>query len=514
MSLTTILKKTLELYPDKIGVVCGGNKFTYHQFAERVRRLANALIKLNIRRGDKVAILHKNCHYFLESYFGVMLIGGILIPLNHYLTSKDLAFILKNSESKLLITSIDFSKKIDDIYNEFGKNIRIIKTENLYKDFIADSPTNIPDINVNEEEVAQIYYTSGTTGRPKGVILSHKNVNIHSNNSITELNLSNHDTWLHVAPLFHLADAWATWAITKVGGTHILCREFNPDKICKIIEDEKVTITNMVPTMYYRLVNYPKVTKHNYSSLRVLLSGGASTSPDLICKIIEIFNCDYIQTYGMTETSPFLTMSILKNHLCSLPYDQQLRYKLTTGREFLGVKLKVVNDKGEEVKCNDKEVGEIIVKGDTIFKGYWKLPNETKKVFKNGWFYTGDMAVINGEGYITIVDRKKDMIITGGENVFSIEVENILYSHPAVLEAAVIGVPDVEWGEKVKAFVVLKNEEDITEDEIMKYCKGKIANYKIPKSIVFLENLPKLGSGKISKKLLKEKYSIKNKEEF
>jgi acyl-CoA synthetase (AMP-forming)/AMP-acid ligase II len=205
-------------------------------------------------------------------------------------------------------------------------------------------------------------------------------------------------------------------------------------------------------------------------------------------------------------------MSILKKHLCSLPYEQQLRYKSTTGKEFLGVKLKVVNEKGEEVKHDNKEVGEIIVKGKTIFKGYWKLPNETKKVFKNGWFYTGDMAVINEEGYITIVDRKKDMIITGGENVFSIEVENILYSHPAVLDVAVIGIPDEEWGEMVKALVVLKKEENLTEDEIIKYCKGKIAKYKIPKSIIFLENLPKLGSGKISKKLLKEKYSIKKKD--
>ncbi len=509
MNLTSILKKNLGLYPNKVGLVCDGNKYTYHQFVERVGRLANALIKLNIRKGDKVAILHKNCHYFLESYFGVMHIGATLVPLNHYLISKDLAFILKNSESKLLITSIDFSKKINDINNEFGKNIRVVITENEYEDLTANSPEIIPDINVDEEDIAQIYYTSGTTGNPKGVILSHKNVNIHSNNSITELYLDKNDTWLHVAPLFHLADAWATWAITKVGGTHILCREFNPDKICKIIEEEKVTITNMVPTMYYRLVNYPEVTKHDYSSLRVLLSGGASISPDLVCKIIKIFNCDYIQTYGMTETSPFLTMSILKKHLCSLPYEQQLRYKSTTGKEFLGVKLKVVNNKGEEVKRDNKEAGEIIVKGETIFKGYWKLPNETKKVFKDGWFYTGDMAVINEEGYITIVDRKKDMIITGGENVFSIEIENILYSHPAVLEAAVIGVPDEEWGEMVKAFVVLKKKENLTEGEIIKYCKGKIANYKIPKSIIFLENLPKLGSGKISKKLLKEEYSKK-----
>jgi acyl-CoA synthetase (AMP-forming)/AMP-acid ligase II len=263
----------------------------------------------------------------------------------------------------------------------------------------------------------------------------------------------------------------------------------------------------MVPTMYYRLVNYPQVTQHNYSSLRVLMSGGAPISPELVRNIIEIFQCDYIQTYGMTETSPFLTMSLLKNHLLSLPYEQQLKYKSTTGRKFLGVSLKVVNERGEEVTHDNKEVGEIIVKGDTIFTGYWKLPEETQKAFNNGWFYTGDMAVINHEGYVTIVDRKYDMIITGGENVFSIEVENILYTHPAVLEVAVIGIPHNEWGETVKAIIVLKEGRKVSVDDIIRYCRGKMARYKIPRSVDFIENLPKLGSGKIAKRLLKEQYA-------
>jgi acyl-CoA synthetase (AMP-forming)/AMP-acid ligase II len=434
--------------------------------------------------------------------------GAILVPLNHHLTSKELIFILQNSESKLLIFSNDFSKKVNDIKKEFGKEINIIKTGEKYEKFIENASPFLPKINIDEKDVAQLYYTSGTTGKSKGVMLSHKNVNIHAHNSIAELKLNEHDTWLHAAPLFHLADAWATWAITKVGGIHILCRNFNPETICKSIETEKVTITNMVPTMYYRLLNYPNVTKYDYSSLRVLLSGGAPTSLDLVCKIIETFNCDFIQTYGMTETSPFLTMSILKNHLCSLPYDQQLIYKSTTGREFLGVNLKVVNDKDEEVNHNNKEVGEIIVKGDTIFKRYWNLPHETNKVFKNGWFYTGDMAVINQEGYVTIVDRKNDMIITGGENVYSIEVENVLLEQPAVYEAAVIGIPDKEWGEKVIAIISLKKNEMVLEDDIIKFCKGRIANFKIPKSVVIVNNLPKLGSGKIAKRLLKEKYTI------
>jgi acyl-CoA synthetase (AMP-forming)/AMP-acid ligase II len=507
MSLTKILTKTLKSCPGKKAIACNGKVFNYRQFGERVGRLSNALIKTGISRGKKVAILHKNCHYYLECYFGVMHTGAALVPLNHHLTSSELAFILKNSESELLITSDYFSDKVYDITRDIGKNLNIIKTGDEYEDLIADSPAIIPDVSSDGEDVAQLYYTSGTTGRPKGVVLSHKNVNTHAHNSIAELQLTEGDVWLHAAPLFHLADAWATWAITRVGGTHVLCREFSPDTIFDIMERERITITNMVPTMYYRLVNHPQFTRHNYSSLRVLLSGGAPISPDLVRKIIEGFKCDYIQTYGMTETSPFLTMSTLKDHLRSLPYDQQLVYKSTTGREFQGVKLKVVNEKDEEVNHNNMEVGEIIVKGDTIFKGYWKLPDETGKVFNNGWFYTGDMAVINEEGYVTIVDRRKYMIITGGENVFSIEVENIIYKHPAVLEAAVIGTPDEEWGERVTAVIVLKDGYNLTKDDIIEHCKGKISKYKIPKSVFFSERLPKLGSGKISKKRLKETYA-------
>ncbi|UCD12886.1 MAG: long-chain-fatty-acid--CoA ligase [Thermoplasmatales archaeon] len=506
MNLTQILPKVLELYPEKRAVVCNCGEFTYRQFGDRVGKLANALLEEGMKKNDKLAILHKNCHYFLESYFGVAQIGVALVPLNHHLSTRELVYILKNSETRLLIANKDFAK-VNYINEIIGKNLKIIRTGKEYENFIAFHSSNIPSIDVGEEDVAHIYYTSGTTGKAKGVVLSHKNVYLHALNTITELRLSSDDVWLHAAPLFHLADAWATWAITLVGGTHILMKDFDPKTVCDCMEKEKVTLTNLVPTMYYRLVNYPKVDKYNYSSLRVLLSGGAPISPQLVQKIIETFKCDYIQTYGMTETSPFLTMSILKDHLRSLPYEQQLKYKSTTGRVFLGVEMKVVNERGEEVKPDNKEVGEIIVKGETITKGYWKLPQETTKVFKNGWLYTGDMAVIDQEGYVTIVDRKNDMIITGGENVYSIEVENVLYAHPSVLEAAVVGIPDEEWGEIVKAIVVLNAGEKVTEKDIINYCKERIADYKVPKSVDFIDHIPKLGSGKISKRILKEMYN-------
>ena len=284
-------------------------------------------------------------------------------------------------------------------------------------------------------------------------------------------------------------------------------KDFQEDKVLNLIEKEKVTISNMIPTMLNMLINFPDIEKYNLKSLRVILSGGAPIAPELVRKIIKKFGCDYIQTYGMTETSPYLTVSILKKHLENLSYEEQLNYKSKTGREFLGVSLKVVRDNGEEVEKNNKEVGEIIVKGDIVTPGYWNNPEETNKAFTDdGWLKTGDLAVIDKECYVNIVDRKKDMIVTGGENVYSTEVEYVIYEHPAVLEVAVIGVPHEKWGEMVKAVIVLKPGKHATEEEIIKFVKSKIASYKAPKSVDFVDSLPKTGSGKITKVPLKEKY--------
>ena len=244
-----------------------------------------------------------------------------------------------------------------------------------YEEIISGMPpAKLPDVDVAEQDIAQIYYTSGTTGRPKGVMLTHKNVTVHALGTIAELHLTDRDVWLHAAPLFHLADAWATWAVTWVGGTHVLVGEFDPPAVLAAIEKEKVTLTNLIPTMLNMLVNYPGVSDFDYRRLRVLLSGGAPIAPEVVRRIVETFGCDYIQTYGMTETSPYLTLSILKGHLLQRSPEEQLRFKSKTGREFIAVELKVVTDDGREIKKDEKEVGEIIVRGDTVTPGYWQLP--------------------------------------------------------------------------------------------------------------------------------------------
>lgn len=517
MIISETLKKASKLFPHKEGVVCGEKRYTYQEFSNRISRLAHGLSQLGIRKEDKVAILHPNCHYFLEAYYGISLIGAISVPINYRLSPGEITFILKDSESKALIVDPMFQKTVEAIQEETPQIKKWIWTGDgkvnrgnrdlSYEEWIHNSKEGpFPEISIDEEDLAQIYYTSGTTGRPKGVMLSHKNVMTHALGTIAEIHLTDRDVWIHVAPLFHLADAWATWAITWVGGTHVLIREFDPKVVLETIQKEKVTLTNLIPTMLNLMVNHPDVGRFDYRSLRVLLSGGAPIAPEVVRKIIETFKCDYIQTYGMTETSPYLTLSILKNHLKTLPPEEQLKIKSKTGREFIAVELKVVNDKGEEVRKDEKEVGEIIVKGDIVTRGYWKLPEETEKAIKDGWLYTGDLAVMDEEGYVTIVDRKKDMIVTGGENVYSTEVENVLYMHPSILECAVIGVPDPKWGEAVKGIVVLKPGHKATEEEIIRFCKERMAHYKAPKSIDFIEALPRTGSGKIHKKGLRDKY--------
>ena len=535
MVLTETLAKAVKLFPRKRAIVCGGRRWTYQEFSSRVYQLSRCLKRMGLKKDDKVAILHPNCHTFLEAYYAIPQIGAVSVPINTRLSPGEIAFILKDSESKLLIADSMFRNPLEPIRKEIRGIKKILWTgegegnpsppvphpkasarggtcgkrsiDLNYEEALRQEDSGpLPAPSIDGEDIAQIYYTSGTTGRPKGVMLSHKNVTTHALGTIAEVHLTDSDVWVHVAPLFHLADAWATWAMTWVGGTHVLVREFDARAVLETLQREKVTLTNLIPTMLNLMVNHPDAGKFDYGSLRVLLSGGAPIAPEVVRRIVETFKCDYIQTYGMTETSPYLTLSILKEHLRQLSDEDQLRFKSKTGREFIGVELKVVNEQGDEIKKDEKEVGEIIVKGDIVTKGYWKLPEETKKSIKEGWLHTGDMAVIDEERYVTIVDRKKDMILTGGENVYSTEVENILYMYPAILECAVVGVPDQKWGEAVKAIVVLKPGQKATEQEIIQFCKERIAHYKAPKSIDFIGALPRTGSGKIHKKNLRDKY--------
>jgi fatty-acyl-CoA synthase len=517
--LTEVLRKAIRLYPEKRAIVCGEQSWTYQEFGERINRLSQALLAMGVDKGDRVAILHRNCHRYLETYFGVMQIGAALVPMNYRLSPLDWVEIMADSGAVLVIAEDLFRDGLESVADALSLRCGIVwsfreepdetagRSDLSYEVMLRESKGEYRSaVHIDAEDMAQIYYTSGTTGRGKGVVLSHRNVYIHALGTIAEFGLGDGDVWIHAAPLFHLADGWATWSITWVGGVHVLVPEFREQAILEALERERVTVTNLIPTMLNSLVNYPRVSEYDCSSLRLLLSGGSPVAESLVEQTIDTFGCEYAQTYGMTETSPYLTVSTLKKHLRDLSPEEQMRFRASTGREFITVELRVVDEHGQDVKPDGQQVGEIIARGDSVMKGYWNLPNRTKAAFEDGWLRTGDMAVIDEEGYVNIVDRKRDMIITGGENVYSVEVENVLYAHPSVLEVAVIGVPDEKWGEAVKAVVVPKEGRQTTEDEIIQYCKEKMAHFKAPKSVDFLPALPRTGSGKIAKIVLKDEY--------
>jgi acyl-CoA synthetase (AMP-forming)/AMP-acid ligase II len=522
MVIPDSIYNTVLQYPRKIGIVSvdDGIRMTYSEFRERIQKVCVFLQSEGYRKGDKIAILHTNSHHYMEVYYAAAFCGIILVPLNHRLSPEELIHCCSDAGAEALISEYVFKEKTFAIVARCPGIKKIIWTRVPWKEVPSLGPNELDYDRMIEEtkggtfvepelkhdDIAQIYYTSGSTGRPKGVIMTHMNQTYDALGTIIEYRLTDEDVYIHTAPMFHMTDAVLTWAVTWIGGRHVLISRFDPENILRTFERERVTVAKMVPMMWNQLVNHPKVNHYDYSSLRLVVSGGAPISPSLVQKLMDTFKCEYVQNYGLTETTQFVTISRLKEHLRDLPPEEQLKYRAATGRPFIGVKLRVVNEYGEDVKQDGKEVGEIIVKGDIVTPGYWNLPEENARAFKDGWLYTGDLATIDEEQYVRIVDRKKDMIVTGGENVYCLEVENVIYKHPAILETAVIGVPDPKWGEAVKAVVVLKPGHSVTEEELIAFCKERLTHYKCPKSVDFVDSLPKTGSGKIYKKAIREKY--------
>lgn len=515
MTIYDMLRRASSRHPRKTAVIEGGRSLSYGQVHRRVRALARFLGDRGLERGDRVSILAPNSIAFFESYFAAARDGLILNPWNTRLSAGELGAIAKDAAPRLLIAHPVHAEKVEELLG-FGTSIEgVLWTAEpphaatgvpRFEYEAAVSGRGVPEGKALEDEsaVAHLYYTSGTTGEPRGVPLTHRNVCTHAVSAVTELEIAGSDTWGHFAPMFHLADAWATFAATWAGGCHVMVPAFGPDEVLGAIRTHGVTLTNLVPTMLNDLIHHPRAGSIAGSRMRLILSGGAPIAPSLVEKIMETAKCDYVQTYGLTETSPYLTLSILKPHLRSLSAVEQIRYRAKTGRPFRGVSLRVVDDSFRDVAPDGKQVGEVVVRGDTVFHGYWNRPQETREAFHEGWFRTGDLAVLDGEGYIDIVDRRKDMIITGGENVYSIEVENVLYLHPDVREACVFGTPDERWGEAVTAAVVLSPGTAPGEGDIIAFCRERLSGFKTPKRVLFLDALPRTGSGKIKKAALRQ----------
>ncbi|MBZ0185715.1 MAG: long-chain-fatty-acid--CoA ligase [Candidatus Obscuribacterales bacterium] len=518
MNLNQSLLRAISLWPDNQAVADGQVQYTYRELGERVAALAAALRSARVMQSDVVGVIAPNCHEYLELYYAAAFSGVVLNPVNYRLNPEEIDEILSDCDVRVLFVHQDFQDTALKLLAKHSK-IRLViwlglgtspETEvksQRYEPFLlsgqgAQLPSELPE----SYDLAQLYYTSGTTGRSKGVMISHENAYINALGAVTELNLSDADCWAHLAPMFHLVDAWAVWAITMVGGKHTFLPYFKAADVLPLLEKEKVTITALVPTMLGLLLSSPKSWEYSYPDLRMIMTAGSPIAPDLVRQVGDVFACDYVQFYGMTETSPFLTISLPYASHRHLPDRRLQEIKATTGRPFICAEVKVVKDDGKEVVRDGVEVGEIIARGPTVTKGYWNKPQQTGETIRRGWIHTGDLAVVNEDGYINIVDRKKDMIITGGENVYSTEVEHVLYEHPGVLECAVLGVPDESWGEIVKAVVVAQPGHEPSEAELIELVQSKLARYKAPKSIDFIDEMPKTGSGKIYKKKLRERY--------
>jgi len=502
------------LFARKIGVIDGDRQFTYKAFGERTHRLANALRAMGIQKGDRASFLTYNTHQLLEAYFGVIEAGGILNPINIRLTPRDIAYILNHSGSTFLFFHQDFAPLVQAIRPLLPATKCFVVMEgecaepatHEYEQLLASASLAYHKPAVDENDIAELFYTSGTTGMPKGVATTHRTLYLHALNMGMGMRSSDADVILHIVPLFHV-NGWGTPQIlTAVGGTHVMLRKFDPVACFTLAERHHVTRMIGVPAMFNAMVNHPDLGKFDLSSVENVMLGGAPAAPALVKAIQEKFGCRCIVGYGLTETTPVVTLAWPKAHLMGESVEQQLERQAKTGYPLIGVEVRVVDAAGEDVKPDGQEVGEIVVHSNVVMEGYYNDPEATRDAIRDGWFHTGDMAVVDDEGYVLITDRSKDIIISGGENISSVEIESCLYAHPAIFEAAVVAVPDQQWGEVPKAIVVFKPGRTATEDELLKHCKANLAGFKVPKSIDVRDSLPKGGTGKILKAELREPF--------
>jgi fatty-acyl-CoA synthase len=502
------LYRAVDLYPNKEAVVCGGNRFTYSQFGERCEKLAAALRDAGISGRDRVAYLSFNNHKLLEGYFGVVQAGAIVMPLNVRLTSSELTSILQHAASRILFYEDDFAELVSTLQAACPKLERAISLDREYEAFIADAKPERTDIySIPENSVAELFYTSGSTGTPKGVMLSHRTLYLHALSVASIFKQEDTGVQLHTIPLFH-ANGWGCpQATTLMGAKHVMVRRFDPETVFRLIETERATSMLLVPTMANALMNAPGGTERDFSSLRDIHIGGAAASPDLMRRMEEFFGCGCYCGYGMTETAPVISDSRRKGTLGQMSETERLSRLSMAGWPILGAEIRVVDAQLVDVPRDSTSIGEVVVRGDHVMEGYFDDPAGTEAVMAGGWLHTGDMAVWDAESYIHIVDRKKDIIISGGENISSLEVERALSAHPDVLECAVVSAPDPKWGEIPVAYIQLRSESTAGSAEMISHLAPMLARFKMPRQFEFVEApLPKTGTGKIMKRQLRERF--------
>lgn len=512
-SITQGLKRATQVAGGKFATLHGTRTRTWHDFSARVAKMAGGLQQLGVGIGDRVAVLALNSDRYLEAYYAIPWAGAVIVPLNTRLAAPELEFMLDDSGTICLI--------VDDQFHELALNLKpklkslahVILASNEGTESSAESinyeelsaqATPIDDVRMGGSDLAGIFYTGGTTGRSKGVMLSHDNLVSHAVITARGLGYDDHTCYLHAGPMFHLADGASTFAVTMAGGTHAFIPKFDPEAVLRAFQDYAITHGQMVPTMINMVTHVATVGQYDLSRLVRLGYGGSPISESVLSRAKGIFkNVEFTQAYGMTELSPIITFLEDEWHQFDGPDAQRAR---SAGRATIDSEVKIVNETGDEVAR--ETIGEIVARGPTVMQGYWNLPEQTREALRDGWMHTGDVGYMDKEGFIFVVDRLKDMIISGGENIYSVEVENVIFSHPAIAACAVIGLPDDTWGERVHAIVNLKPGSTVSEEELIAFLQGKIAGYKIPRNIEIQEEpLPLSGAGKVLKSELRRQRS-------
>ena len=506
-------RRTRKLYGDREGVVDGDLRLTYEEFFDRCDRWSSALQAMGVGRGDRVAYIAPNTHEQLESFYAVPQIGAVLVPINFRLTAEDFVYITSHSGAKVLCVHPDYVAAVDDVRDQLrGVEHFVVlgkadgrKGWREYDPEIARAGPSFKRADVKEDDLLSLNYTSGTTAKPKGVMITHRNAWMNVVDTLVHFHITVDDRYLWTLPMFH-ANGWTfVWIITAVGGKHICLPKVEPARVFDLVRQEKVGWLCAAPTVLISLAGASPEARGEVPGGVHVITAGAPPAAATIERMEGEFGWEVTQVYGLTETSPFLTICEPRPEHASMPAADRAVIKALTGVEMIGAcELRVVDGDGKDVPADGQTLGEIVARGNVIMKGYYNDPEATKKVMGDGWFHTGDAAVMHPDGYAEIRDRIKDVIISGGENISSIEVEGVLLRHPAVQEAAIVGLPHEKWGEAPFAYVVLKSGASATEAELIAFTRERLAHFKAPHGVTFVPELPKTATGKIQKFVLRK----------
>ncbi|MFA7322337.1 MAG: long-chain-fatty-acid--CoA ligase [Dokdonella sp.] len=507
-TLDQIARRNALRFPDKPALVMGERSLTWKELDQRVNRIAAALRARGLQPGSMVAVLLANCPEFVEIYFGIARAGLVAVPVNYRLTAKELTQILGHAHPALLIVGAAFADKareLEPLLPELQKRWVIgaaqLSGAEDYEQVLAQAADAALVSPAAENDTFAIFFTSGTTGLPKGAMVSHLNLEANGYNQFVADGSLRSDVNLVGTPLYHMGAVFMAVTYMMLGCTQVILEYFDPAAWLDALQKRKASVALLVPTMINAVLNHPKLADYDLSSLRLIFYGGGPMPPAVLRRALERMRCGFTQGYGLTETLE-ATFLVTADHVLDGSPQQEKRLA-SAGREAVSAEVRIVDAAGKDLGPN--EVGEILVRSRSVIAGYWHMPEETAATIRGGWFHTGDLGYLDEERYLFLVDRLKDMVVSGGVNIYTKEVESVLYNHPAVLEAAVIGLPDEEWGEAVVAMVVLRPAMQASAEELIEHCRLSLASYKKPRQVHFLDELPKNPSGKILKRELRKR---------